>query len=219
MREKVIICGTGSLSEKIFEYNNRDQLFDIVAFVDDNDDVTNLFCGCPVISYNECKLKYSPNNYKIFVAIGYNRCNSYREEVCKRVLSDGYKLVNYISPNSINWKNSIVGSNIFVGDYVFIGNNCKIHDGVILYEGCTLSHDTEIESYCFVSLRVVFGGHSKIKQNTFIGLNTTIKDNITIGAYNIIGCGTNVITSTENSSVTLGNPGVSKITETLDIRI
>ena len=36
MSEKLFIYGTGSLGEKILEYNNRDRLYNIVGFIDDN---------------------------------------------------------------------------------------------------------------------------------------------------------------------------------------
>ena len=63
------------------------------------------------------------------------------------------------------------------------------------------------------------GGYTTIGHNSFIGLNSTIKDSITIGAYNIVGCGTNVIKSTMDFNVAVGNPGVSKQSDTQSMKI
>lgn len=218
-RTKIVIYGIGSLGEKIFEYNKRDGLYDIIGFVDDKQNLEPEYCGVPTMNYADFKSKYTPEECKVFVAIGYVKCNYYRELVSNRVVADGYELVNYVSPNSICWDGTLIGTNIFVADNVFVGHGCKLHNGVILYEGCTFSHDTEIESNCFLSLRVTFGGYTKLGHNSFVGLNTTVKDDVTIGAYNIIGCGTNVIKSTVDNCVTIGNPGVSKQKDTLSMSI
>ena len=218
-RAKIVIYGIGSLGEKLFEYNKRDGLYDIVGFVDDKDNLEVSYCGLPTMNYRQFIEKYSPTECKVFVAIGYVKCNYYRELVVKKVSDAGYELVNYISPNSICWEEVLVGKNIFVADNVFVGHGCKIYDGVIIYEGCTFSHDAEIESYCFLSLRVAFGGFTKLGHNSFVGLNSTVKDDVVIGPYNIIGCGTNVIKSTTENSLTVGNPGVSKQKDTISTKI
>lgn len=213
-REKVAIYGIGALAKKIFEYNKRDGLYDIECFIDDKEGIELSFCGLPTKSYGLFKKYYGISDIKIFVAIGYVKCNLYRELVSKRVVEDGYELANYISPHSICWEGTVVGKNIFVADNVFIGHGSKVHDGVILYEGCTFSHDIEIESNCFVSLSVSAGGYTKIGHNSFVGLHSTIKDDVIIGAYIIIGCGANVIRSTEEKCLIVGNPGVSKKVDT-----
>lgn len=217
--EKLVIYGVGSLGEKIYEYNKRDVFFDIVGFVDDKQDLEPSYLGLPTMNYDQFKSVYKPDECKVFVAIGYVKCNYYRELVLNRVVADGYFLANYISSKAFCWDGTLRGNNIFVADNVFVGHGCKIHDGVILYEACTFSHDTEIDAYCFISLRASFGGYTKLGHNSFVGLNTTVKDGVRIGAYNIIGCGSNVIKSTNDYSVTVGNPGVSKRRDTMSMKI
>ena len=218
-RKKLLIYGIGSLANKIIEYNKRDGLYEIVGFVDDKEDLESSYCGLPAMHYNQFKEKYGVGDCVLFVAIGYVRCNHYRELVAERVIADGYELVNYISPNAICWDGVLAGKNIFVADNVFVGHGSRIHDGVILYEGCTFSHDTEIEPYCFVSLSVAFGGFTKLCHHSFVGLHSTVKDDVAIGAYNIVGCGANVIRSTNDFNVTVGNPGHSKEKDTQSMKI
>lgn len=219
MRDKIVIYGIGSLGEKIFEYNKRDCLYDIVGFVDDKQNLDPFYCGLPTMNYSQFKENYTTEKCKVFVAIGYVKCSYYRELVIKRLVSDGYELINYISPNSICWEGTIKGYNIFVADNVFVGHGSNIHNGVIIYEGCTFSHDAEIEDFCFVSLRCAMGGYTKVGHNSFIGLNSTVKDSIAIGAYNIVGCGTNVIHSSNDNSVIKGNPGISCIKNTSAMKV
>lgn len=218
-RERIAVYGIGSLANKLYEYNKRDGLFDIVCFIDDKHDLESSYLGLPAMHYNDFKLIYNQQECMVFVAIGYVKCNYYRELVSERVMKDGYDLVNYISPHSRCWEGTIVGKNIFVADNVFVGHGCKLHNGVILYESCTFSHDSEIEQYCFISLSVASGGFTKVGRNSFIGLHSTIKDDVAIGEYNIVGCGTNIIRSTKDHCMTVGNPGVSKESNTESMKI
>jgi sugar O-acyltransferase (sialic acid O-acetyltransferase NeuD family) len=218
-RRKLVIYGIGYLADKIVEYNKRDGLFEILGFVDDKQNLEPTYRGLPAMHYDQFKKEYGPKDCVLFVAIGYVKCNYYRELVSNRVVADGYELVNYISPNAICWEGVLLGKNIFVADNAFVGHGSKIHDGVIIYEGCTFSHDTEIEPYCFVSLCAAFGGFTKLGHHSFIGLHSTVKDDVKIGAYNIVGCGTNVIHSTSDYNVTVGNPGLSKEKDTLSMKI
>ena len=213
-QERIAIYGTGALAYKLFEYNKRDELYDIVCFIDDKHDIGSSYCGFPLMNYEQFKAKYTKDDCKLFIAIGYVKCNFYRELVMNRVKKDGFELVNYVSPNAICWKGSLIGKNIFVADNVFIGHGCKLNDGVIMYESCTFSHDSEIEPYCFISLSVASGGFTKVGHNSFIGLHSTIKDDGVIGPYNIVGSGTNVIRSTKDHCVIIGNPGISKQRDT-----
>lgn len=219
MVKRLLVYGTGSLSEKIFEYNKRDKIFDLVGFIDDNKSADSSFCGHPVISFEECQSLYSIDEVAVFVAIGYVKCNYYRQIVCNKVKAHGYDLVNYVSPNSICFENVLVGDNILICDNVFVGHGSKIHDGVILSVGTTLSHENEIGEFSFLSSCVVLGGHARVRNNCFVGLHSTVRDSVIIEAYNIIGSGTNVLKSTVPYSVTIGNPGVSKMEDTCNMSI
>lgn len=219
MKNKLLIYGVGALGEKIYHYNKRDGLFDIVGFVDDKELEENRFCGLPIYSFDRVKELYGPNECVIFVAIGYVKCNYYRQLVCEKVRQSGYKLANYISPNSICFDNVELGENILLCDNVFVGHGSRLEDGVILSVGCTLSHENYIGKYSFISSCVVFGGHAKVENNCFVGLHSTVRDSCIVGAYNIVGSGTNVIKSSPDYSVTIGNPGISKVKNTINIDI
>lgn len=217
-KRKLIVYGTGSLAEKIYFYNKRDGLFDIVAFVDDNK-VNIEFHGIPIITYQDCLNLYSVDEYVFFVAIGYTNCNLGRERVCNKLQDNGYELINYISPNSIVFDNVILGSNILICDNVFVGHSSKVSDGVILSVGCILSHENIIGKFSFISSAVVLGGHAVVDNNCFIGLHSTLRDAIKVSEFNIVGSGSNVIKATEPYSITKGNPGVSEVRDVMSTKI
>lgn len=219
MQEKLFVYGVGSLGEKIYHYNKRDKLFDLVGFIDDKEGLGDTYCGLPLYTFDKVKELYKPEDCYIFVAIGYVKCNYYRELVCNKVKTAGYRLANYISPNAICFEGVELGENILLCDNVFVGHGSRLEDGVILSVGCTLSHENYIGKYSFISSCVVLGGHAKVKNNCFVGLHSTLRDSIVVGAYSIVGSGTNVIKTMPDSSVTVGNPGKSVVKDTLSLNI
>lgn len=69
-----------------------------------------------------------------------------------------------------------------------------------------ITHDCTIGNFNYISAASVLGGHSHITDNCFIGLNSTIKDGITIAPYSLIGSAANVVKSTEEYGIYVGNP-------------
>lgn len=106
-----------------------------------------------------------------------------------------------------------------VFDNTFVGIGCELHDGVVISEGSTLSHDVIVEPYCFFSDGVTVGGHACIGRNSFLGLNSTIKSNTRLGPFNIVGCAANVLRDTEPDCVAVGNPARCRRVDPMKVQI
>jgi acetyltransferase-like isoleucine patch superfamily enzyme len=93
---------------------------------------------------------------------------------------------------------------------IYIGNHCEITDGVnfITHDGGT---------WVFRENRKFLGskfGPIIIKDNCFIGINTIILPNVTIGPNSIVGAGSVVTNDVPENSVYGGNP--ARFISTLD---
>lgn len=217
--KSLAVYGTGSIAEQIYQYNERYHLYNICVFIDDNLSSNYKFHGIEVLNYETFKRSYTTGNISVIVTIGYSKCNTIRESVCLKLMSDGYILANFISPGSNCWPGAIVGLNIIIFDNVFVGNGSKISSGVIIYECVSIAHNVHVNKYSLLSLGVVAGGNSVIGEYTFVGLNSTIKSSVVLGNYNIVASGTNVIKSSNNYSLIKGNPGKVKNIDTLLVKI
>lgn len=218
--EQVVIYGAGALAGQIVKYNWRYSLYDIVALIDDNPYVGSEKWGIPVWNYQQFKEHFKLEDAPlIIVSVGYVDCNRAREEVCLRLMTDGYKLGNFISPGANCWPNTLKGRNILVFDNAFVGVDCELSNGVVISEGCVLSHGVYVDDNVFFSDGVVVGGNAVIGKNSFIGLNATIKSSVHIGKYNIVGAAANVLKNTDSFMVTKGNPGRSVAGDTLNMKI
>ena len=67
-------------------------------------------------------------------------------------------------------------------------------------------HHMVIQDHVTITSHCAIGGNVVIKEQAFIGLNSSLRNNITIGKCAIIGTSANVVKDVEAYSVMLGNP-------------
>ncbi|ESU25966.1 neuD protein [Flavobacterium limnosediminis JC2902] len=113
---------------------------------------------------------------------------------------------------------TIIHSSSWVDDTVVIEKGCVVYPGCIidaktvirantvLNIACSIAHDTEIGSHCFLSPRVAIAGFVNIDECCVLGINTTIIDNVKIVAHTQLGGATVVIKSINKSGLFVGNP-------------
>jgi len=199
--KKLIIFGIGEQAEMAYYYFKNDSNYKVIAFtVDEKFMDKKILFDLKIIPFEIIDKKYTPEEYEIFIAIGYNKINKIRTEKYLEAKGKGYKIASYISSRaSIFTKN--IGENCFILEdntiqpFVSIGNN------VTLWSGNHIGHHSVIKDNCFITSHVVVSGGCVIEEFTFIGVNATLRDHITIGKSNVIGAGALILGNTENNKV------------------
>ena len=79
----------------------------------------------------------------------------------------------------------------------------EIGDNVIMWSGNHLGHDVKIGDHTFISSHVVISGFTIIGESCFLGVNSTFKDDITVGDRTLVGAGAIIMKSTTEDSVWL----------------
>lgn len=130
------------------------------------------------------------NEYKMFIPISYKKVNKLRAE---KVKEKGYTCVSYISSKAIYYNTSI-GENCFIFENNVIQPFTKIGDNCILWSGNHIGHHTIIKDHCFLASHIVV-------EYSFLGVNSTIRDNVKIGQENVIGAGSLILSNTDDKAV------------------
>ena len=198
---KVIIFGNSFFAESIHFYLKHDSEHELVGFtVDEAHIKAESFHDLPVVAYEKLEKYYSPNEYKLFIPLGYQKLNKLRAEKYYNAKKRGYSFISYISSKAY-YHNTSVGENCLILEnnviepQAIIGNNC------ILTGGNHIGHHSIINDHCFIASHVVLGGGSSIGEYTFIGMNATVRNTIKIGKENIIGAGSIILSDTEDQAV------------------
>lgn len=217
---KLVIIGNTSNARLAHYYFENDSDYKVVAFsVDKKYIEENSFCGLPVVDFATLEEKYPPTGYNVFVAIGYNNMNKVREKMYNLSKQKGYYLPNYISSKSSFLTQEEIGDNNLILEDNTIQPFVKIGSNNVFWSGNHIGHDAQIRDHCFITSHVVISGFTVIKNNCFLGVNSTFRDGIVVGAYSLIGAGATIMKNTDEESVYLAQKPFKMNKKSLDLKI
>jgi len=187
---KVVIFGAGDIAKLAHYYFTHDSHHEVVAFtVDKEFRRDNIYLGLPLLDFDETIECYPPDEYKMFIALSYNKMNKARAEKYYKAKDLGYEVVSYVSSKCTLLTDNPIGENCFILEDNTIQPFVKIGNNVTLWSGNHIGHDSIIEDHCFITSHVVISGHVHVQQYSFIGVNATLRNSITIAPETLIGAG------------------------------
>ena len=201
---KLVIFGAGVIARMAHYYFTRDTEHEVVAFtVDEKYRPSDTFLDLPLIPLEGIEKRYAPAEYKMFVGLGYARMNKAREEKYHQMKAIGYELVSYVSSRCSFLTDHPVGDNCFILEDNTIQPFVKIGNNVTLWSGNHIGHDAVIEDHCFLTSHVVVSGFTRIGHHSFLGVNATLRNDITIAPETLIGAGAIIMKDTVEQGVYL----------------
>jgi sugar O-acyltransferase (sialic acid O-acetyltransferase NeuD family) len=209
--KKIVIFGTGLIAEVAHFYFKNDAKHEVVSFTNGQEFITeSIFSGLSVVPFEELEKNYPPDDYSLFIALGYKDRNRVRERRFLEAKQKGYRLETYISPKA-TYYGTPVGENCFIFENNVIQPFVSIGNNVTLWSGNHIGHHSTIMDHCFISSHVVVSGVCTVKQNCFLGVNSTLRDNITIGSHTILGAGTLILEDLPDYSLVLPDISGQKV--------
>lgn len=205
--DKLVIVGDGETAEIAYEYFTYDSSYEVAAFsVEKNYLKKDRIYDLPVVPFEELDTLYSPDSYKVYVAVSYNQLNRIRARLFREAKKKGYTAASYISSRAFVWRNVEVGENTFIFENNVLQHHVRIGDNVILWSGNHIGHRTVIHDHAYVSSHVVISGFCEVGEYCFMGVNSCVGDNLKIARDCIIGAGAVVVKNAEEGKVYVGNP-------------
>jgi sugar O-acyltransferase (sialic acid O-acetyltransferase NeuD family) len=202
--KRLVIFGAGDLARIAQFYFSRDSEYEVAAFT-----VHERFVqgeesgGLPLVAFETVEEWYPPDEFEMFVAVGYKQLNRVRSEVYRAAKKKNYRLATYLSSKAVHFGDVNRGDNCFILEANVIQPFVKIGSNVVLWSGNHIGHDVVIEDHCFVSSHVVLSGHVRVGEHSFLGVNACAKDGVTIGANCLIGPGAVILKDTRPGSAHL----------------
>lgn len=206
--KNIVIIGSGGHAKVVADILlKRKEILkeelNIIGFLDDNfqsleyGEIFNI----PILGSLELIEEFKNKDYEYIIAIGNNFI---RKEIAEKYSN----LIYYtaIHPRAVIGntvtieEGTVVMANAVVNSYSKIGKHC------ILNTSCVVEHDNRIEEYVHISPSVTLCGGVVVKEKSWIGAGSNIKQGIIVGKNVIVGAGTVVIRDIENSVTTVGNP-------------
>lgn len=207
MAKPIVIVGAGENADIAFEYFTHDSDRDVVAFAVEREYLeSSEHEGLPVIALEDIADAYPPDTHETFVALSSTQLNRVRERLFRHVKELGYTCASFVSPHAFVWRNVKVGENTFIFENNVLQHLVEVGDNVVLWSGNHVGHRTVIEDHVFIASHVVISGYCRVGEYTFMGVNSSVGDGLTIGRDNVVGAGAVVVKDLEPRGVYVGNP-------------
>ena len=155
----------------------------------------------PIIDYEDCQDSLSS---PLFLGVGDNFLRS--SLLIKLRNLGAEKFPNLISPSASISHHSSIGHGNFIGNNVSIGPDVDIQNFSILNTKVSIDHENHISDFVSLSPGTTTGGNVGIGRMTFIGMNSTIRQGLTLGENCLVGAQTYVNRSAPDNAVLWGNP-------------
>lgn len=199
---RVVIFGEGKISDVVYWQLKNDSDHEIVSFTADGEYISSgRKFDLPVVPFEDILSKYPPDDFEMFIALGYQDLNNLRAEKYQLAKKLGYRLISCVSSGVSNFGEIEYGDNCLILENTALNPMSSIGSNVFIWNGNHIGHHSRIGDHCYISGQVVISGNTTIGNNCFIGVNSTIGHEITIGERNLIGAGSLITKKTEPNSV------------------
>ena len=199
---RLVIFGAGDIARLAHFYFTRDSEHSVEAFaVDRAFRRTDSFEQLPLVDFEDVTSKFPPSSHGMFIAVSYANMNRLRAEKYAQAKAMGYTLVSYISSRCTWLTEQPPGDNCFVLEDNTIQPFVKIGNDVTLWSGNHIGHDAVIDDHCFISSHVVVSGRVHVGAYCFLGVNSTIRNAVTIAPETLVGAGAVIMADTKPKSV------------------
>lgn len=187
---KVVLFGAGKIADVVYHQLTHDSPHEVIAFSVDGEYIRQKEkWGLPVLPFEDIQNTYSPDDFKMLVAVGYQDLNRLRARKYLEAKEKGYELISYVSSRASNVSNVEIGDNCLILENAVLQPCSKMGNDVFFWNGNHLGHHASIADHCYVAGQVVISGSAVIGEYCFLGVNATIGHEVTIGRESFIGAG------------------------------
>ncbi len=220
MKRLVVVGGKGSaeIAMTIFEAANAiKQEWKLEGFLCDDPGPGEMLGKYPVLDVTAATPDYVNKGYYIHYALQFN---------AKKKFERVQQFLKYNVPLEANA--TAIHPSVILAPETKIGYGCVVCANAASSYGATLGnfshiytagflgHDCTTEDFVTIAAHSIIGARVKVSEGAHVGLNSCIREDISVGRYAIIGMGSVVVKNVDNYSVVAGNP--ARFLKTLDIK-
>lgn len=203
--KRLAIIGSGELGQQVAHFAKETGKFIVVGWFDDYQIKGTIIGGYPILGKNKEILNFFNETFDcLFIAIGYNHL------LVKKEIFLNFKNVipfaTIIHDSAIVDKTAKIGEGVIIYPGAILDKEVEIQDNVLINLGCVISHNTHVGAHSFIAPAVCIAGFVCIEELCFIGINSTIIDNIKVLSNCIIGANTTVTKNITIQGKYVGTP-------------
>lgn len=202
----IVIIGAGGVGREtawiIEKINMKKPTWNIIGFVDDNEEIWNSEINGYKVLGNLSWLNYLENEPYVIIAIA----NYKVKKSIVNKLEDRFQFATIVDPDVYLNRTIKIGKGSIVYPGVIITTNISIGKHVIISPKCGIGHDSVIKDYVSLLWNVNVSGFDVIEEGVLIGSGATIIQGKNVGMGAIVGAGAVVIRNIKTNVIVGGVP-------------
>jgi sugar O-acyltransferase (sialic acid O-acetyltransferase NeuD family) len=203
----VVLFGTGRGADTAFRYLTRDSAHEICAFTVDRQFLQQpTFHGRPVVEYESVTSRFPPDEYQMFVLLGFQGMNRVRADKYLDAKRKGYQFISYINSRRYSVEELKVGENCFILDGQSFNLDVAIGDNVTMWSANHIGDRTVIGNHVWISSHVTLSGDVVVGDYCFIGVNSCVSNNVTLAPRTFVGANVLISQNTVEGGVYVAPP-------------
>lgn len=201
MKEKLLIIGASGHGKVVAEIALKMNKWKSIAFLDD-DETVKLSMGIEVVGKSINAFKHI-QDCDLFIGVGNNET---REKIQEKLEAQGACIPTLIHPAAVIGEQVILGAGTVIMAGTVINCCTEIGKGCIVNTSASIDHDSFIGDYVHISPGVHLAGTVKVGKGSWLGIGSSVSNNINIAGGCIVGAGAVVVRDITESGVYVGVP-------------
>ena len=202
----LFIYGASGAAIEIYDLAERVNVaahrYSKIYLLDDFEEETQCY-GTERIHFSSCEAVAAEEEFEFVIAVGEPSARAF---LLSRIEGKGYKLTTLVDPSAIVSPTAKVMPGCIVDAQSIVSANAVLEKSCFLGFHVVVGHDAHLKENVVVCPMATVGGGSTVRKNTFIGLNSSMKEHVNLGRDVVVGMGSMVFRTVEDGCTVLGNP-------------
>lgn len=185
---KVVLFGNGRGADVAYRFLTKDTEHEIVGFtVDEKYIKSRELRGLPLVPFEDVQKHYPPEDFRLFILLGYQQMNGLRQTKYEAAKAKGYTLESYVASDIFRVEPIVVGENCFILDNQSISLDVTFGNNVVAWSSNHVGDMSTIGDHAWLASHVTIAASVKVENNVFLGVGATVATNVTLGAGSFVG--------------------------------
>ncbi|CAA6819515.1 MAG: 4-amino-6-deoxy-N-Acetyl-D-hexosaminyl-(Lipid carrier) acetyltrasferase [uncultured Sulfurovum sp.] len=183
MMKEILLIGGGGHCQSVIDVIEQEDKYRIAGIIDKKELIGQEVLGYKVIGCDD-DLEALFKTYKYaLVTVGQITSNQLRVKLFTMLKKIGYELAVIVSPLAYVSRHALLAEGTVVMHHALVSVNVRVGQNCIINTKALLEHDVSIEAHCHISTATVLNGGVVVKENTFVGSNSTTKEYVELNGF------------------------------------
>ncbi|MEO8283221.1 MAG: NeuD/PglB/VioB family sugar acetyltransferase, partial [Pseudarthrobacter sp.] len=204
MSELILVAASGLAREVMAMVRSSGQ-YDVMGLLDDDRELAGVTVdGAPVLGTIDDAPAYTHAFLLVCLSSGRSR-----ESVVQRLTAMGLNEARYataIDPSVEYPEGCLIGRGSILLRNVTLTASVTLGSHVVAMPSVTFTHDDDVADFATFHAGVSLGGGVRIGRAAYLGINSSVREGTSVGAYATVGMGAAVLSNVPDGETWVGVP-------------